>query len=453
MSNEIDTKIYSNGLHVVHQQSLHDLPICSIFLFCDIGSAFETNELRGIAHFLEHILLQGTKTRDSNQLFQEYDRIGKGFNAVTTKRYTCFHVKCHADHGERVLHLLTDMMQCSKIDKSSVEREKKIINHELYLKKKLSFTAYTFFENAVYKYSSFEYPIDHENYNRTSISQDTLKRWYEWFYQPHNIVLSIVSNRPFSFWKNIISETKLSSNKFREKNISKPREAFAIPMQFPSIETGNETIDVAIELDENAKTTFLVWGFRTVNQYSEKKYAFELIAEILNGMSGRLFHIFRQKHKLVYTIEADSGEEEFNGFFAVSIEFNGKELKTVVELLCEMFTKLVEKGFTNTEFHTGRDRLRGSHHIQYENINTFANHNGLQQLLFIRDRKNVSDTSSKKIIPFQKMWDRVYKKITINQLENLMKEYFVYRNIVVSIVTAYSIHLDEIKEWCKKYKR
>jgi predicted Zn-dependent peptidase len=453
MGDTIDSVIYPNGLHVIHQQSLHDLPICSIYLFCDVGSAFETDELRGIAHFLEHMLFQGTKTKTHKDIFQEYDRIGNQFNAVTTKRFTCFYVKCHENHGERVLHLLTDIMQNSKLNEKAMESEQKVIERELKTKQsQFDITAHSFFENAVYKHSSFEYPIDDFSYRRDPISQETLKRWYEWFYQPHNIVLSIVSTKSLSYWKHKLRDTNLSKNGFREKKVQKPKTALFAPVRVPFQPTKPDNIDITIDRDLKAKNTFMVLGFRTVDQYSDKKYALELVTHILNGMSGRLFDIFRQKHGLVYSIVAESGEEEFEGFFAISAELDGKYLKKVFELIYIMFIDLIQNGIKDEEFDIGKQRLKGSHHIQYEDINTFARHNGLQQMLFIRDRENVSNGSSKSILPFEKLWNDVYEKITKTYLHDIIKELFIYSNIVVSIVTPLDIHLEEIREWSKKYK-
>ena len=453
MRDDVETVIYPNGFHLVHQRSLHKLPICSIYLFCDVGSAFETDELRGITHFLEHMLFQGTKTRTYKDIYQQYDRIGSDFDAFTTKRFTCFHVKCHETHGKQVLHLLTDIMQNSKLNESKMKSERKVIDRELQTKQnKYNLIAYNFFENAIYKHSSFEYPVDHFSYKRNPISQELLKRWYEWFYQPHNMVLSIVSTKTMEYWKQLISGTNLSSNAFRNRTTLTPIQGIARPIKLDIREIPPETIDITIEHDVNSKNTYLVYGFRTVDQYSDNKYAFELLAHILNGLSARLFDIFRQKHALVYSIVAESGEEEFEGYFAISSEFDGKHLKKVVGLILGMFMDLVENGMSDEEFNVGKQRLHGSHQIQYEDINIFAIHNGMQQLLFRRVHDNVLQRSTKSIPPYDKMWDTVYKNITKAQLHTIIKVFFVYSNIVVSIVTPLDIHLEEIREWSKKYK-
>ena len=129
-SEKIESTIYPNGFNFVHQKSSHKLPICSIHLYCDVGSSFETDELRGIAHFLEHMLFQGTKTKNSEVIFQEYDRIGTECNAFTTKRYTCFYIKCHIKHASRVLNLFADIMRNSTISREKMKKEEKTIVQE-----------------------------------------------------------------------------------------------------------------------------------------------------------------------------------------------------------------------------------------------------------------------------------------------------------------------------------
>ena len=127
---KIDYIQYPNGFSFVHQKSLHSLPLCAIHLYCDVGSSFETDELRGSAHVREHMLFQGTKEKTAEVIFKEYDRIGTQFNAFTTKRYTCFYIKCHIRHAKRVIFLLTDIMQNASMSKTQIRKEAKVIDHE-----------------------------------------------------------------------------------------------------------------------------------------------------------------------------------------------------------------------------------------------------------------------------------------------------------------------------------
>lgn len=456
MSVKIDTMVYPNGFHLVHQPAIHNLPLCSIHLYCDVGSSFETNELRGIAHFLEHMLFQGTKDRTPHYIFQEYDRIGTQFNAFTTKRFTCFYVKCHIEHAERVIQLFTDMMQNSSLKKSSIRKEEKVIEQENRSRENnYSHIAKTNFERKVFKQSSFEQPIDNSHFRKNvpKMSQNTLKKWYEWFYQPSNIVLSIVSNKPFHFWTQIMFASKLTKPNFRSKSLQKPVSALSFPnvISHDPYQEQKQT-DIIIKQEPNTSNAHLIFGFRTVNQYSDKKYLFDLLAHILNGKSARLFTILRQEQNLVYNIFCSSEEEEFTGYFCISTEFDPIHTKKVILLLFELCKDLVKDGIQEEEFHIAKKRLQGAHQIQYEDINTFAKYNGYEHLLFVRDTENSRHYRKKNIVPYQEVLETYYEPITLEQINALIREYFRPHHMVISLVSPNPMTLAEMRSLCKKYR-
>lgn len=445
---------YPNDFYFVHQKAPHKLPLCSIHLFCDVGSAFETNELRGIAHFLEHMLFQGTKQRSAEQIFEEYDRIGTQFNAYTTKRYTCFYVKCHIRHSKRVLRLLSDVMQNSVIRKDTIHKESKVVQQENRNRlNNYKSRTQSEFERRIYQNSSFEFPIDDILYRGKTdkpISQDTLREWYHWFYRPSNMALSIVSNESMSYWKKILFHTSFTQKQFRSSDINsnKPNHSLSFPIQH-NIPYKNK-IDVTVKREKDMENTHLVMGFRTVNQYSDKKYLFQMLTHILNGMSGRLFTILRQDNPLVYYATASADEEEYTGYFSVTTEFEDGHLEKVVELLVALFRDLVKNGIESKEFEIAQSRIRGTHTILYENTDTFASHNGHDFLVFVRDTDNARHYKKTKVAPFETILDTHFKPITIGQMNSLIREYFQPQNMVLTIMSSKKISLAKMNQLCEK---
>src|SRR4029078_8341394 len=56
---------------------------------------------------------------------------GGDFTACTGKEYTCFDVKCAAEHGTVALDVLVDMLRHSKFQPDEIEREKGVIIEEM----------------------------------------------------------------------------------------------------------------------------------------------------------------------------------------------------------------------------------------------------------------------------------------------------------------------------------
>ena len=56
----------------------------SVLVFVGLGSRYETKDLMGITHFLEHMLGKGTKERpDALSIASEIDGVGGEFNGFT----------------------------------------------------------------------------------------------------------------------------------------------------------------------------------------------------------------------------------------------------------------------------------------------------------------------------------------------------------------------------------
>ena len=59
-----------------------------------VGSRFETKNISGISHFVEHLMFKGTKKRPTYlEISRELDAVGAEYNAFTSKDYTGYYVK------------------------------------------------------------------------------------------------------------------------------------------------------------------------------------------------------------------------------------------------------------------------------------------------------------------------------------------------------------------------
>lgn len=126
-----ETKIstLSNGIKVVTENS--GIPTCTIGLWIDAGSRYETVENNGVAHFLEHMAFKGTKNRTQMQLELEIENMGAHLNAYTSREQTVYYAKCLSDDIGHSLEILADILQRSKFGKDEIERERSVILREM----------------------------------------------------------------------------------------------------------------------------------------------------------------------------------------------------------------------------------------------------------------------------------------------------------------------------------
>ncbi|XP_048317960.2 probable mitochondrial-processing peptidase subunit beta, mitochondrial [Ziziphus jujuba] len=118
-----------NGLRVATQSTQWD-KTATVGVWVDAGSRFETDETNGVAHFLEHMILNGTKSRSGKALWEEVENMGGYLNAYTSREQTTYYVKVMGEEVPMALDILADMLQNSCMDEALIDQERGIILQE-----------------------------------------------------------------------------------------------------------------------------------------------------------------------------------------------------------------------------------------------------------------------------------------------------------------------------------
>jgi len=115
-----------NGLTVIYQKK--ETNSVAIEFLVKVGSNNETKSERGISHFLEHMVFEGTKKRPTSQeIANEIEKIGGDLNAYTSSERTCFFVKVLNKHFDIGLDVLTDILQNPLFSEKGIEKEKNFV--------------------------------------------------------------------------------------------------------------------------------------------------------------------------------------------------------------------------------------------------------------------------------------------------------------------------------------
>src|SRR6187549_520904 len=111
----IEITTLPNGLRVVSETVPH-VQSASVGIWVGVGSRDETEPIRGISHFIEHMLFKGTKRRDARQIADEIESRGGQLNAFTSKEITSYETRVLAEDVPLAMDILTDMFRHSLFD-------------------------------------------------------------------------------------------------------------------------------------------------------------------------------------------------------------------------------------------------------------------------------------------------------------------------------------------------
>jgi predicted Zn-dependent peptidase len=420
-----------NKLRVIYEKSKCQTSLTHIFLLCDVGSAFENKNNRGISHFIEHMVFKGNRIHSAKELYLEFDKKGVEFNAYTTKRYTCYQLSFESKYFLDCVKILSNMLFDSFLIKSEMDKERKIIKKENLIDNiDLSKQAYIQFTSHVYQNSSFEYPVDSLRFHEVEndITHTAIEGWYKTFYQPKNMIFSIVSSLTNEECLQFIKQTKFIHMFPLKKEITLP-----VPKKIPF----STEIQYILEQNTSMNNTNLRIGYRIHNVYSEDKYLFDVFCQILNNVSGRFFQTLREKEGLCYRIYSEIELEEFIGYFSVQCEMENDKLMKCTTIIIEIFQNLMDSGITEEELYAAKNKLLNKQLVEETQNDTISKYNAIEILYH-----------TKPFIPFPMKYKKRYHSVTKKIINELIQKYFIPSQLIVSVLSPNKISLVQLKKIC-----
>ena len=119
-----------NGLEVIINSQPH-LHYVGVAVGVKYGSVYEDMRINGSAHFLEHMLFEGTKTKGPREIDKLMRENGFDQNAFTGEELTAYYVLASRKNPENAVAFLADIMQNSILDPTEVENQRGAVVNEL----------------------------------------------------------------------------------------------------------------------------------------------------------------------------------------------------------------------------------------------------------------------------------------------------------------------------------
>lgn len=441
-----NTYRFSNGFRLIYEESKNKFPITYFDVFCDVGSIFETGDTRGASHFVEHMVFKGTKRlKTSIDVIRSYDDVGAYFNATTTQRYTKYIVKCPDDAFENLISILSDILFNSVFNKKEYAKEKNVVIEEN-LSSDNEDLIWDMTTEMNYKGTPYEYPVDHIKYHtkpKESLEYEKIIDFYEKFYQPNNMILSVTSNIPFIKIINILKKT------FFYKKITKyEQEKECRKSIFYTQLHEKNKIEYNIKKSNNDDVTYMHLSFRICNQYSSDIHALRFLSNIMGGyFSSRLFVLLRENNGLTYSSYSDIGINEISGDFTIGVKSNPNKIiknngkKGVLPLIIDMINDLQKNGINESELELTKNYIKGSMNSNLEKNSVYTNYNGKYMLLY---------ANSKDYIPYEKIYETHYAPLTVNDINEIIKKYLLKSKLNVCVLGKNLPSETTIKKECEK---
>lgn len=184
-----------NGMQVLVLED-HRAPVVVQMVYYRIGAADEPAGHSGIAHFLEHLLFQGTDTLAAGEFSQTVSRNGGSDNAFTTWDQTAYFQRVAADRLELMMRMESDRMRNLKLTEEDVLTERQVILEERNQRTD-SDPGALFGEQmqaALYLNSPYRIPVIGWRHEMERLSRQDALDFYQKYYAPNNAVLIVAGD-------------------------------------------------------------------------------------------------------------------------------------------------------------------------------------------------------------------------------------------------------------------
>lgn len=379
-----------NGLRIVLEK-IPTVRSVSIGIWIGTGSRFESKEVNGVSHFIEHMFFKGTRTRSAQEIAEAFDGIGGQVNAFTSKEYTCYYAKVLDDHAEIAIDVLSDMFFNSVFEEKELEKEKNVVLEEIKMYEDApDDIVHDLLAQASYGVHALGLPILGTQETLKSFSNQTLRSYMEDEYTAEKVVVSVAGN---------VDETFIEKVKFIFKDVKKNERT----RQF----TTPKFLANKLVRKKKTEQAHLCLGFNGLQIGADDIYSLVILNNILGGsMSSRLFQEVREKKGLAYSVFSYHSSFHDSGMLTVYSGTAPNQLDELYETMMETLNSMKDIGITEKELNKGKEQLKGNLMLSLESTNSRMSRNGKNELLLKRHRtldeiieeiNNVTITSANKL--------------------------------------------------------
>jgi len=382
----------------------------SLGLWVGVGGRYESAELNGVSHFIEHLLFKGTRQRSAKQISQAIEGIGGYLNAFTGEESTCFYSKARHDRFDELLEVLTDMFLNSKFDPVEIDKERGVIKEEL----------------AMY--------LDQPQHHVHELLNETL-----WPDQPLGRPLTgtektidAMQRRHFLDYlrKNYVTGSTLvvAAGKLQHQKIVKVVARYASRFTpgkrplFNPAESNQQAPRLRL-FTKKTEQTQLALGIRTCSRHDERRFAFRLLNTILGeNTSSRLFQEIRENRGLAYSIYSSLSFFDDTGDLVISAGLDTDNLPQTLKLILRELRRLSNVLPTAAELRCARDYVIGQMDLSLESTEN--------QMMWLGEQI----LGYGKIVPPSEIKQRL-SEVTATQIRAVARDFFRPERLNLALVS------------------
>lgn len=371
--NSIVRGYLENGMRYVIRTNKEPENRVAIFLYINAGSLHEQEQERGAAHFLEHLIFNGSENFPAGSLIDHLQDRGMDFGQ-DTNAYTSFDKTVYQlilPNGEESdlnegMNIIADFARGALLDPVEIEKERGVIFSE---KKERDSARYRIqVASSAFAFRGTRYPkrmVIGVDETLKKADRTLLKRFYDAWYRPENMSLVVVGDLEPKIAKKVI-ETSFST---LQANGEKPACPEFGKLQHKGIET---FYYFEPELGHTNVAVESFWE-KALEDDSKAMQNKELIQIMSNLIVGYRFQKMQEEKQLPFVNGSYHSGNILNriGYGSFAVQTEGKSWKQALGEIVELQKQLVVYGVSEKE------RQRAAKEVLAELVNNVKTYESL----------------------------------------------------------------------------
>ncbi len=345
----------SNGATLVVKRR-DDTEAVSLHVWFKVGSIEENYQQKGMAHFLEHMLFNGSEKYAYGEIDKIVEGLGGRMNAGTSKEYTFYYINVAKPYWKEALEVLYQLTQKPRLAEDMVEKEKPIVIEELRMgKDDPTNVLWEEFEKLVYKVSPYRHPIIGYEETISRFTRESLLEFFRNYYQPQNMIVVVVGDVEPLEVKEYVEQTfgkEIGRPVVRNQYVPEPEQ---LETRFKKIE------------DKRLERSYWIIGWRVMPVGVKEYYSLLILDQILSG--GKTSILYRElvEKGIAYSIYSGDFARPKDNLFVISASFDPEKYEEVKRKVYEIL-KTLPQNLTDEEVQKAKQRIINSQAFSLERV-------------------------------------------------------------------------------------
>jgi zinc protease len=343
--------VLPNGVKIIAEQIPVDAVNLSIWV--NVGSALESDDINGMAHFLEHMVFKGSDRLQVGEFERLIESHGGNTNAGTSQDYTNYYITVAPKDFAKLAPLQLDIVLKASIPDAEFQRERLVVLEEIRRSEDSpERRIYRHTAEMVYQSLPYRRPVLGPVEVISQVTSEQMRSFHRRWYAPHNMTIAVVGNLPVSEMIEAIA------NYFAQDatpDIYPPapdRPALLADAAFSTVER-QEVTDSSLQ-QARLIMTWRVPGLSAI----AKTYALNILASVLSGgRTSRLIKDLRETRRLVDRISASNSTQLWQGTFQIFAKLDLENIPQVEQAIRAHLTRLQTEFVTTAELEKIRTQV------------------------------------------------------------------------------------------------